>query len=102
MDGDSGTFKVDKTIRVIDFRARVQYDGTRYLKHTGSGEIFLKGEPTVLRIFLHTEFDGTYYGENVEAEAFPNKGLHLYEPHTETGEKVRNGRMAGAKELSEH
>src|SRR4030042_4421448 len=46
MDGDSGTFKVDKTDKSDpDFRAkgRIQYDGTRYLKHAGNGEIFLQG-----------------------------------------------------------
>jgi len=106
MDGDSGSFKVDKTDkRDPDFRAkgRIQYDGTRYLKHAGNGEIFLKGGADSPENFLaYREFDGTYYGgRNIarSGEAVPNKGLHLYEPHTgdwrEGDPQWKNGRGKG-------
>ena len=106
MDGDSGTFKVDKTDKSDpDFRAkgRIQYDGTRYLKHAGNGEIFLKGGADSPENFLaYREFDGTYYGgRNIarSGEAVPNKGLHLYEPHTgdwrEGDPQWKNGRGKG-------
>ena len=88
MDGESGTFTVDITDKTApDFRAkgRLQYDGTHYLKHAGTGEKFLKGGADSPENFLgYREFDGTYYGGNNQTrsgEAAPNKGLHLYEPH---------------------
>jgi len=88
MDGVNGEFTVDKTDKTgNDFRAkgRVRYDGTRYLKHAGTGEKFLKGGADSPENFLgYREFDGTYYGGNNQTrsgEAVPNKGLHLYEPH---------------------
>jgi hypothetical protein len=87
-DGKSGTFTVDKTDKTTpDFRAkgRLQYDGTHFLKHSGNGEIFLKGGADSPENFLgYREFDGTYYGGSNKArsgEAVPNSGLHLYEPH---------------------
>lgn len=88
MDGMNGKFTVDKTDKTgIDFRSkgRLRYDGTRYLKHSGTGEIFLKGGADSPENFLgYREFDGTYYGGSNKArsgEADPNQGLHLYEPH---------------------
>ena len=88
MDGETGTFTIDKTDKVTsDFRAkgRLQYDGTHFLKHAGTGEFFLKGGTDSPENFLgYREFDGTYYGGSNKArsgEAAPNSGLHLYEPH---------------------
>ncbi len=88
MDGETGTFTAGKTDKVApDFRAkgRLQYDGTRYLKHSGNGETFLKGGADSPENFLgYMEFDGTYYGgsnKTRSGEAVPNSGLHLYEPH---------------------
>lgn len=88
MDGETGTFTIEKTDKVApDFRAkgRLQYDGTRYLKHSGNYETFLKGGADSPENFLgYREFDGTYYGGSNKArsgEAVPNSGLHLYEPH---------------------
>ncbi len=71
----------------MDFRSkgRLRYDGTRYLKHSGTGEIFLKGGADSPENFLgYREFDGTYYGgsnKSRSGEADPNSGLHVYEPH---------------------
>jgi len=88
IDGEAGAFIINKTDKATpDFRAkgRLQYDGTRYLKHAGTGEIFLKGGADSPENFLgYNEFDGTYYGGNNKTrngEAAPNKGLHLYQPH---------------------
>jgi Domain of unknown function (DUF5060)/Putative collagen-binding domain of a collagenase len=87
-DGKTGIFTVVKTDkRAPDFRAkgRLQYDGTHFLKHSGNGEVFLKGGADSPENFLgYREFDGTYYGGNNKArsgEAAPNSGLHLYKPH---------------------
>jgi len=87
-DGEVGSFTVHKTDKIApDFRSkgRLIYDGTRYLKHSGSGEIFLKvGADSPENFLGYREFDGTYYGGRNEArsgEAVPNSGLHLYEPH---------------------
>ncbi|HAX93119.1 MAG TPA: hypothetical protein DCY25_04075, partial [Bacteroidales bacterium] len=84
MDGKSGTFEIAETDKSApDFRAkgRLQYDGTRYLKHAGTGEVFLKGGADSPENFLgYREFDGTYYGGTNKArsgEAAPNSGLHL-------------------------
>jgi hypothetical protein len=88
IDGKKGNFKIDKSDKSApDYRAkgRLHYDGTRYLKHEGTGEVFLKGGADSPENFLgYREFDGTYYGGRNEArsgEAAPNSGLHLYEPH---------------------
>jgi len=88
MDGESGVINVGKSDKEApDFRAkgRLQYDGTSYLKHAGTGEIFLKGGADSPENFLgYRDFDGTYYGGNNKTrsgEATPNNGLHLYEPH---------------------
>jgi len=88
IDGIEGTFNVEKSDKIApDFRAkgRLKYDGTRYLRHAGTGEIFLKGGADSPENFLgYREFDGTYYGGNNKSrsgEASPNSGLHLYEPH---------------------
>jgi hypothetical protein len=88
MDGVNGEFTVDKTDKTgndLREKGRVRYDGTRYLKYAGTGEIFLKGGADSPENFLaYREFDGTYYGGSNKArsgEADPNQGLHLYEPH---------------------
>ena len=88
MDGKNGKLKIEESDKNSpDFRAkgRLQYDGTRYLKHSGNGETFLKGGADSPENFLgYREFDGTYYGGSNMArsgEADPNQGLHLYEPH---------------------
>ena len=58
-------------------KEELQYDGTRYLKHSGNGEIFLKGGADSPENFLaYREFDGTYYGGSNKArsgEAAPNQ-----------------------------
>ena len=88
MDGEKGSFEVAETDKAApDFRAkgRIVYDGSRYLKHSGTGEIFLKGGTDSPENFLgYREFDGTYFGgrnKSRSGEAAPNSGLHLYEPH---------------------
>src|SRR4030042_1505084 len=73
-------------------------DGTWSYKVT-----FLKGGTDSPENFLaYREFDGTYYGgRNIarSGEAVPNKGLHLYEPHTgdwrEGDPQWKNGRGKG-------
>ncbi len=88
MDGETGSFSVGKSDKTApDFRAkgRLQFDGTRYLRHAGTGEAFLKGGADSPENFLgYREFDDTYNGGTSKArsgEAAPNSGLHLYEPH---------------------
>ena len=88
MDGETGSLQIAKTDKTSpDFRTkgRLQYDGTHFLKHAGTGEIFLKGGADSPENFLgYRDFDGTYYGGNNKTrsgEATPNNGLHLYEPH---------------------
>lgn len=87
-DGETGTLEISESDKSApDFRSkgRLKYDGTRYLKHEGNGETFLKGGADSPENFLaYREFDGTYYGGSNKArsgEADPNQGLHLYEPH---------------------
>jgi len=87
-DGLEGTITVGETDKAApDFRAkgRLVYNGTHYLRHAGTGEVFLKGGADSPENFLgYKEFDGTYYGGNKKertGEAVPNSGLHLYEPH---------------------
>jgi hypothetical protein len=87
-NGLSGSLTItDSDKKAPDFRAkgRLEYDGTQFLKHGGTGEVFLKGGADSPENFLgYKEFDGTYYGGNNKArsgEATPNSGLHLYEPH---------------------
>jgi hypothetical protein len=89
MDGEEGTITVSNSDKTTpDFRAkgRLQYDGTHFLKHSGTGEPFLKGGADSPENFLgYRDFDGTYYGGNNKSrtgEADPNLGLHHYEPHT--------------------
>ena len=86
--GTGGEINIEKSDKKApDFRSkgRLIYDGTRYLKHAGTGEVFLKGGADSPENFLgYREFDGTYYGGSNEArkgEAAPNSGLHLYESH---------------------
>lgn len=87
-DGVTGTLEIsgtDQNSPGFLSKGRLKYDGTRYLKHEGTGEIFLKGGADSPENFLaYREFDGTYYGGSNKArsgEADPNQGLHLYEPH---------------------
>jgi hypothetical protein len=88
MDGKSGKFTVEKSEKVLPdnrARGRLEYDGSRYLKYSATGEPFLKGGADSPENFLACrDFDGTYYGGNNKArqgEATPNQGLHAYEPH---------------------
>jgi hypothetical protein len=61
--GQSGSFQVketDKTGRDFRARGRLAYNGTRYLRHSGSGEYFLKFGPDAPETLLaYTDFDGT-------------------------------------------
>ncbi|HPA87338.1 MAG TPA: DUF5060 domain-containing protein [Bacteroidales bacterium] len=105
-DGAEGSIEItesDTDAPGFLYRGRLIYDGTRYLKHQGTGEIFLKGGADSPENFLaYREFDGTYYGGNNNArsgEADPNQGLHLYEPHAadwkEGDPSWKNGRGKG-------
>ena len=62
-DGIKGHFKVGKSDKKgIDLRGkgRLQYNGTRYLRHAGSGEWFLKCGADAPETFLaYADFDGT-------------------------------------------
>jgi len=87
-NGTTGQFTVEKSDKSSpDFRSkgRLTYDDSRYLRHAGTGDLFLKGGADSPENFLgYSEFDGTYYGgSNRErsGEAAPNSGLHSYEPH---------------------
>jgi hypothetical protein len=87
-DGIQDEFQVDETDKTRnDFRGkgRLEYVGERYLKHAGTGEVFLKGGADSPENFLgYSEFDGTYYGgdnQQRSGEDSPNSGLHAYGPH---------------------
>jgi len=87
-NGTSGEISIEKSDKPApDFRSkgRLIYDGSRYLRHAGTGEVFLKGGADSPENFLgYSEFDGTYYGGSNKArsgEATSNSGLHRYEPH---------------------
>lgn len=63
-DGANGSFNVvasDKTGRDHRGKGRLQYDGTRYLKHAETGEPYLKTGADAPENFLnYLEFDNTY------------------------------------------
>lgn len=87
-DGESGSFIVSPTDKEgVDFRAkgRLEYTGEHYLRHAGSGEVFLKGGADSPENFLgYKDFDGTWYGgtnQQRSGEDTPNAGLHVYGPH---------------------
>jgi hypothetical protein len=62
-DGTQGTFlieKTDKTGADLRGKGRLQYVGSRYLRHAGSGEWFLKAGADAPETFLgYADFDGT-------------------------------------------
>ncbi len=106
MDGEEGTITVsssDKTTPDFRSKGRLQYDGTHFLKHSGTGEPFLKGGADSPENFLgYRDFDGTYYGGNNKTrsgEADPNLGLHHYQPHVgdwkEGDPQWKNGKGKG-------
>jgi hypothetical protein len=106
LNGITGEMRIEKSDKPApDFRSkgRIIYDGSRYLKHAGTGEVFLKGGADSPENFLgYSEFDGTYYGGNNKTrsgEAAPNSGLHLYEPHiidwNEGDPQWKNGKGKG-------
>jgi len=67
VDELEGTFQVvesDKTGRDNRGKGRLQYDGTRYLKWTETGEVFLKIGPDAPENFLaYEDFDGTFHDD---------------------------------------
>ncbi len=68
--GRTGTFVVaptDKTGRDFRAKGRLIYNGTHYLAHAGSGELFLKAGPDAPETLLaYSDFDDTVAGrENV-------------------------------------
>jgi len=86
--GASGEILVSPSDKTgSDFRAkgRVSYVNGHYLKHQGTGEVFLKaGSDSPENFLAYHEFDGTYYGGDGERrinEAMPNQTLHRYTPH---------------------
>lgn len=87
-DGAKGTFEVaesDKSGKDFRAKGRLQVNESHYLRHTGSGEYFIKGGADSPENFLgYCDFDGTYYGgtnKHRHGEDKPNAGLHAYEPH---------------------
>lgn len=87
-DGTTGVIAISPTDKQgPDFRAkgRLQYTGDHYLRHAGTGEVFLKGGADSPENFLgYHDFDGTWYGGNNQqrsGEDTPNAGLHAYAPH---------------------
>lgn len=87
-DGFTGSFViVDSDKNAPDFRAfgRVVPDG-HYLKHLGTGDLFLKGGSDSPENFLaYIDFDQTYrYGTKAvyrEGEANPKESCHKFETH---------------------
>lgn len=66
-DGVSGSFDIgptDKTGRDFRGKGRLAYDGTRYLKFAGDGEVFLKcGADAPENLFSYADFDGTFHND---------------------------------------
>jgi len=104
--GASGEILVSPSDKTgSDFRAkgRISYANDHYLKHMGTGEIFLKaGSDSPENFLAFHEFDGTYYGGDGERrinEAMPNQTLHRYTPHVNDwneGDPVwKNGKGKG-------
>jgi hypothetical protein len=62
--GRSGSFTIaasDKSGRDLRGKGRLQYTGGRYLRHAGSGEVFLKvGADSPENLLGCVDFDGTY------------------------------------------
>jgi hypothetical protein len=77
----------DKTGNDFRSKGRIRYVNDHYLRHQGTGEIFLKaGSDSPENFLAFHEFDGTYYGGDGERrlnEAMPNQTLHRYAPHIE-------------------
>lgn len=105
-NGTSGEMTIEKSDKAdpdLRSKGRLTYDGSRYLRHAGSGEVFLKGGADSPENFVgYSEFDGTYYGGSNKArsgEAAPNSGLHFYGPHMadwkEGDPQWKNGRGKG-------
>lgn len=106
MHGITGAITISPTDKLSpDFRSkgRLQYTGSRYLVHAGTGEIFIKGGTDSPENLLgYRDFDGTYYGGNNvtrSGEDTPNQGLHTYEPHVRDWEEGdpswKNGKGRG-------
>lgn len=80
-DGKSGAFTVVKTDKTgHDFRGkgRLVYDGTRYLKFAGTGEIFLKCGPDAPENLLsYQDFDGTFHNDGHKDNLVKTWEAHL-------------------------
>ena len=77
-NGISGSFTIEPTDKAgRDFRGkgRLTYTGIRYLKHAGTGEVFIKAGPdSPETILAYTDFDGTVANKK-------NAQLKTWEPH---------------------
>lgn len=66
-DGQSGSFTIaptDKTGRDFRGKGRLVYDGTRYLKFKGTGEVFFKcGADAPENLLSYADFDGTFHND---------------------------------------
>ncbi len=77
-DGQTGEFTIantDKTGRDFRGKGRLIYDGSRYLKHAGTGQVFIKAGPDSPETLLaYVDIDGTFPHN-------PKIPLKTWEPH---------------------
>lgn len=81
MDSATGSFVVAKTDKIAnDNRAkgRLQYDGTRYLKHAETGKPMLKvGPDSPENLFSFADFDGTFQNDGHKDNFVKTWAAHL-------------------------
>ncbi|HLF35499.1 MAG TPA: DUF5060 domain-containing protein [Cyclobacteriaceae bacterium] len=106
-DGFEGQLTINPSNKTgTDFRAkgRIIYSGSHFLRHAGTGKVFLKtGADSPENLLAYQDFDGTYYGgwndSTRRGEAEPLRQLHRYAPHikdwNEGDPSWRNGKGKG-------
>lgn len=81
MDGAEGEFaisKSDKSGRDMRSKGFLIYDGTRYLKFSGSGERFLKvGADAPENFLAYRQFDGTQNSDGIRDQNIKDWSAHL-------------------------
>lgn len=80
-DGKKGSFRIkptDKTGRDFRGKGRLEYDGTRYLKFAGTGEVFLKcGADAPENLLAYADFDGTFHHDGHKDDLVKTWAAHV-------------------------
>lgn len=86
MDGQEGSFIVtetDKTGRDNRAKGCLKYDGTRYLKYTGTGKPMLKvGPDSPENLLAYADFDGTFKNDEHKDNLVKTWDAHLKDWNT--------------------